>query len=277
MNVLKSMFLFLVLSLLSVVAFAASSTLEIGDEAYLSDCGGQIRVTKSAQGNGGGEQLNLVFTGVRYCSNFDIVSANGQSVGYDNKKLQGSEGNRYASFTLPKRVIELGYNNIVVVVKSNSGKHSDWIRLHFVEVAAPRYPSPSSGEKHGYVTLTLNQEAYLDACGGMVSITRSPQGNNGGEQVNLVFRGVENCSNFDILSNDGARINYPNKKLQGSAGNYHGSFTLPKFVIDYGFNNVKVVVKSDSGKHSDTIKVAFVATAENDTIPTAPTSGSSSW
>ena len=35
-------------------------------------------------------------------------------------------------------------------------------------------------------------------------MTKSPQGNDG-EQVNLVFRGVQNCSNFDIVATKAGR------------------------------------------------------------------------
>lgn len=258
-------------------AFAGQMTLTIGDEAYLSDCGGKVSVTKSDQGNG--EQLNLVFSGVEKCSNFDILSANGMSANYDDKKIPGNNGDRGGSFTLPKRVIDLGYNNIKVVVRSNTGKTSDTIRLRFREVVRTPAPAPTpSRETHRSMSLMLGDEASLTACGGYVEIKKSAQGNDG-EQVNLIFRGVQDCSNFDILSNDGQPINYPNKKLEERRdGTRGGSFTLPKSVIDYGWNNVKIVLKSNTGKHSDTIRVQFVAVpSPSMPIPQPPVRSSSPW
>src|SRR5437868_4393982 len=96
------------------------------------------------------------------------------------------------------------------------------------------------------LTLTIGDEARLVECGGIVRVTKSPQGN--GEQLNLVFRGIEKCSNFDILSSNGDHVDYDDKKIQEQgAGVRGGSFTLPKRVLELGYNNIQIVVRSNSG------------------------------
>jgi hypothetical protein len=54
-------------------------------------------------------------------------------------------------------------------------------------------------------------------------------------------------------------VNYPNKKLQGLDGARSGSFTLPKSVIDFGGNVVRVKLKSNSGQTVDNIVITFIA------------------
>jgi hypothetical protein len=92
--------------------------------AELPNCGGSIELKI------GGGNANLIFRGVKSCSNFDILSNNGDSIGYANKKLGGSNGARGGSFTLPRRFISSGFNAVTVSLQSNSGKTRDLIRLH---------------------------------------------------------------------------------------------------------------------------------------------------
>lgn len=107
----------------------------------------------------------------------------------------------------------------------------------------------------GWERFTLNSWttwARMNNCGGTVEfkITHG--------QGNLIFRNVQNCSNFDIAYANGSKTNYPNKKLQGENQNRHGSFTLPKSVIDWGYNEVVVVLKSNSGKTGTYIHLNFL-------------------
>ncbi len=99
------------------------------DAAALNSCGGLLKTTVS--GNGNGRQLNLVFSGVKFCSNFDILKANGDRVDYDMQKLDGQNPNNYGSRTLPSRFIDWGSNSVVFVLKSNNGNTSETIRVNF--------------------------------------------------------------------------------------------------------------------------------------------------
>lgn len=110
---------------LSVASFADHLTMDVGEIASLPECGGTLEVT-----NRGG-QVNLVFRDVSQCSNFDILAANFDDVNYRSRKLQGSNQDRYGSFTLPMKIQDYGFNTIEVVVKSNSGKHQDRIKVMF--------------------------------------------------------------------------------------------------------------------------------------------------
>jgi hypothetical protein len=76
-------------------------------------------------------------------------------------------------------------------------------------------------------------------------------------QANLKLSRIQNCSNFDIVGNDGVSLQYDNKKI-GQEGNRSGSFTLPRRFIDLGVNGVKVIVRSNSGKTKDELKLVFI-------------------
>ncbi len=126
------------ITLSSTIAMADHLTLSLGDSAYLSECGGMISTNNGSYGN----QLNVVLNDVRNCSNFDIISDDGQYVSdYKSKKIPGYNGSRSGSFTVPTRYndvdSDLGsiffgtINSIKVVVKSNSGKHQDHITIRY--------------------------------------------------------------------------------------------------------------------------------------------------
>ena len=121
----------------------------------------------------------------------------------------------------------------------------------------------------GYGSMTIGEYASLPDCGGTIKVTESD--NQGSDQVNIVFKDVVNCSNFDILSSNGDAVNYPNKKLQGEDRARSGSFTLPKRVLGEGFNSIQVRVQSNSRKTMDTINVLFIQT------PSAPSTGGSTY
>jgi hypothetical protein len=119
--------------------------LTIGDTARLPDCQGTVSITKSEQQGKSGkieEQINIVFKGVKLCSNFDILGANGRSVGYESKKLElRNDGSYGASMTIPKKLIDSGFNDLHIVVKSNSNKATgmrDDIPLEFYKTRSGR-------------------------------------------------------------------------------------------------------------------------------------------
>jgi hypothetical protein len=96
-----------------------------------------------------------------------------------------------------------------------------------------------------------NKFAALNSCGGTVELKMVAG------QADLIFRGVRNCSEFDILESNGRATRFPHAKLQGVQGDRSGSFTLPRYVLDFGYNGVLVNMKSQSGKHDDVIFVQF--------------------
>ena len=124
-----------------------------------------------------------------------------------------------------------------------------------VVVGKPVSAAADFASATGWESITLNSwanYARMDNCGGTVEFKIT----NG--QGNLIFRNVRNCSNFDIAYANGSKANYPNKKLQGENQNRYGSFTLPKSVIDWGYNEVVVVLKSNSGKTGTYIHLNFL-------------------
>jgi hypothetical protein len=242
----------IVLSLLFVsTAFAGNVWLTSGQYVRLPECGGSVEASQDAT------QATLVFQGVQNCSNFDIFGANGESVQYPNKKLGGVNQNRSGSFTIPKDLIQLGSNNIQVVVKSNSGKTSDRINISFFSWNTSNLTKkPILRET---LSMKINSESRLPECGGEVRITKSPAGQGLGEQLNIVFEDVQNCSKFDILASDGEPVNYKTKALQQNNAGYVGSFTIPPKFINWGSNSLLILVRSNSGKHDDVIRVRFTS------------------
>ena len=228
-------------------AFAGTIYMDANDYGSLPECGGVVQ-TKIANR---ATQLNLVFSNVANCSNFDIVSVNGSKISYPNQKLTGRNGSRNGSFTIPASLIEIGSNTIRILIQSNSGKHSDTIVVMVRETddSTPSAPAPKTGK----LSMGSNSVESLDVCGGVVQ-TKLSHG-----QLNVIFSNVKDCSNFDIVTANGTKVNYPNQKLQGQNGSRSGSFTLPQSVIEFGGNTVHVLLKSNSGQTSENIAILFFA------------------
>ncbi len=121
---------------------ASEQTLTVGSYRSLPQCGGTVEVTRSGQN--GGQQINLVFSGVKACSNFDIIATGFNDVQYKSRKLGGTDGNRSGSFTLSKQLIESGFNDIQLVVQSNSKKTQDYLNLVFEAVKIPDHGGGST-------------------------------------------------------------------------------------------------------------------------------------
>jgi len=240
---MKNFFVLFALSLLAPVssAFAGFVVMDANDSAVLPSCGGVIQ-TKIANY---GSDLNLVFSNVSQCSNFDIVSANGERVDYENQKLQGKDQARSGSFTIPSRFIDYGRNEIRVSLKSNSAIHSDTILISFKKIIDR--PTPST---HETIFMSVNSYRSLRACGGTVE----PRLVNG--RLTIDFRDVLQCSNFDIVMVNGVKVDYPSLKLQGTDVRF-ANFTFPKKFIRRGVNNVRVSLQSNSGETSELIVVGF--------------------
>lgn len=227
-----------VTALISTAAFAdASKTIKAGETASLTSCGGHVTTRLNSD-----EQLVLNFSSVDNCSNFDITKADGKNIGdYKAKKLGGGDRNRSGSFTIPKSL--MGDKSVTVIVKSNSGKTSDTIK---VIIEADHYAAQR---------IKLGQSAILRVCGGSLDTDNGPRNN----QMNLVFRNMRDCSKFDILKATGEGfVDYPTKDVPGKNGNFSGSFTVPQKFYNNNSNAITVVVKSNSGKHEERVTISYV-------------------
>ncbi len=94
--------------------------------APLNDCGGSIYLTVEY----GSVYLN--FNNVAKCSNFDVLTANGDDANYSKQKINGPDGNRSEKIRIPNHLYDTGRNTVKVVVKSNSGKNYDIFLIKFV-------------------------------------------------------------------------------------------------------------------------------------------------
>lgn len=222
-------------------AAAGYDILRVGGSAFLDSCGGTVSINNGAND----DQINVVFKGVKECSQFDITNENGGYVGdYNAKRLTDSDSDdtRSGSFTIPAEYINLGLNTVTLKIASKSGKHADYITVVY--------------SKSYRVDIYNSPVKSLYDCGGTVGISNGGNDN----QVILNFQSVDNCSNFDLIGDDGSFVSdYQAKKLQGENGNRYGSFTIPASYVHFGTNSLQVVVRSNSGKHSDTVNVVYNA------------------
>lgn len=229
-----------ILASMAFLATVLSSTWgeanNLGRSTYqLRECGGQAQLMRQMGG------FTLVFSNVQKCSEVTVDGRGGH-------KLQGGNQPRYGTVYLGT-----GKTSWAVQVQSTSGKTSDYMVVTAPVAQPPRVPSPNVFLRIFPLISDNYDVARLPSCGGEVSMKITGQG-----QVTLKFDNVTQCSNFDILGANGQAIDYPNKKLQGKEGDRSGSFSLPKRLVDFGFNGIIVVLKSNSGKHDDVIKASFL-------------------
>lgn len=230
----------------SVNAFAGRLTMDANDTRDLPSCGGTL--ISSVSDNNDGEQVNLNFKAIELCSSIEMMNTKkGVVESYRLNKVKGRQAFE-GSITLKKSLLNQGLNEIKIRVSSLSGKHSDLVTLLFRVQANPSTTHAQVGDV-----------IRLPSCEGTVEIRTSTNGLWGDEQVNLVFRNIRKCSNFDIVSVDGDKIAYRAKKLQGTPGEYSGSFTIPNRLINWGLSDIKVVVKSNSGKTSDSVVISVLS------------------
>jgi hypothetical protein len=96
------------------------------------------------------------------------------------------------------------------------------------------------------VRLDLNGGARaLDECGGTIEATAQGSSPN----VNLVLRNVKKCSNF-IISATGKEY-----KVPGPDGNRGGSFSISAGKLQHGWNQLRLTVRSNSGKTRDDVTI----------------------
>jgi len=211
---------------------ASNLTLRAGQFERLPECGGSAELRKV---NG---QVNLVLNDVKFCSNVYIPET-----GLRAKLDESYDRTRSGSFTLPKTV---GYNTVQVIVSSNSQKTQDTIDARFLVTSErPNGLTLSNIRGHDYLR--------LPECGGTVEL-KVTHGN-----AYLIFREVQQCSNFDIRAANGYEVGYPNLKLQNQGAYRGGSFQIPARLLEIGLNSVIIDVKSNSGKHDDKITVELLA------------------
>ena len=89
----------------------------------------------------------------------------------------------------------------------------------------------------------------LSECGGTIEATSTNAGYGESGSIHLTVRNVVNCSNF-ILETTGQEY-----KIPGPNGDRTGSFTLSTGHLDYGWNQVRLTVRSNSGAHSDSVAI----------------------
>ncbi len=185
------------------------------------------------------------------CSNISIQEADGQMVKVG--KLKGGEGVEYIALNE-----HFGKNQFVVVAESNSGKTSATITV--TSFVAPPPPKPpvatiNPNQPADFVLSTYlfgRRSASLGDCGGTVTLHKL------GGQAALYFQNVQKCSNFDILKANGEYTRFADQKI-GTEGNRTDDIVIPGNMTEYGSNEIKVVVKSNSKKTYDIFKLQFFA------------------
>lgn len=101
----------------------------------------------------------------------------------------------------------------------------------------------------GYVSIGVGTgERALPSCGGTVEV------NNGGNnnQLNVVFRNVQDCSNLSIPEK--AKTYKLQEQVRGRGGSYTVTTAEKKRP---GFHSAELTLESNSGAHSDEIEVYY--------------------
>lgn len=236
------------LAALVAVSFNASAgllTSKPNETVKLSSCEGTLKVTLIEVGNS--KQAKLSFKDVSFCSEVSVSNAvTGASTSF--KLTREKTAQKYNKTVLLDKnfVSNRGLSELEIVIASQSRKHSDQIVVTF-EPGKPEQP---------VIHATIGDVVRLPSCKGTLEIASSDNQTISG-QVNLIFRDIESCSNFDIVSVDDQRVGYPNKKLQKRRdGSYGGSFTIPADLLGFGIYDIKVVVQSNSQAHKDQVVVS---------------------
>lgn len=148
-----------------------------------------------------------------------------------------------------------GDNNFHVILTSNSGKTTADINVHST------LPRPRHNFTYEQADFTLSTYLFgrrwgqLADCGGSVSLDIDSS-----RRAVLNFYNVEKCSNFTILTDNSTATNYTNQKLSFDAGGRGGQMVIPPDMYQGGMNSIKFIVKSDSEKTYDIVRIEFPAT-----------------
>jgi len=113
----------------------------------------------------------------------------------------------------------------------------------FMLVAAPVFAADS-------LRVDLNNgQAALPQCRGTVEAKGGIAAGGESDQVNLIIRGSENCSNFTLENTD------KSYKLQQQGSGRGGSYSITAGKLNPGWNQIKFIMNSDSGAHGDEVAV----------------------
>jgi hypothetical protein len=118
----------LVTVLFALGALSASALADIrvdlnGPARFLNECGGTIQATTSDLGPSRSDNINLVLRNVKKCSNFIIQNTNAEY------KIPGPDGDRIGSFSINAGNLTLGWNQVKLTVRSNSGATKDAVAI----------------------------------------------------------------------------------------------------------------------------------------------------
>ncbi len=216
-------------------------TVDPGQSKMLEHCKGKAGSVEAKQI---GDTFHVSFKDVE-CATLEIYSSKLSNTVLKSYKISGKSMPRSGSFTLPKSVVQ-GAKWVKMRIRSNSGKHADWI---YIKVGTPR------------VELRIGKEKVMKHCGGVLKITSSMS--QGTPQVSVVLKNVSKCDHFTIESNNGRVIGTSYPIQGGKPGRLSASFGLSwKKVIDkggWGYAHNQVLIKVSGAKTEDLYKVSFDA------------------
>lgn len=122
--------------------------LSAGEEAELHSCGGKIRITKTDPSSG--TPLEMVLSGVRWCSNYEVMESDGVRTKKSGLPIDGvTSGAREGTFPLTRDLASDGAGFVVISIQSPSKKTRELVTIHF-PVVEPQVPSSPTEEKNGW-------------------------------------------------------------------------------------------------------------------------------
>lgn len=173
-----------------------------------------------------------------------------------NLVINGNEEHKLGGTGSDDRFIDVNFNEetdrtVKVTIASNKYIDTNGAKgnadIFFIRVKA-RIPMTTLNLKWSGDTA----EYRLQRCGGTVEAKIANR------TLNVIFRDMQYCNLFDILSNEGSSLSYDSKPVQRQGNGFGGSFSIPKKFVDYGTNAVIVQVYSVSGA-KERVKLLFNA------------------
>ncbi|MFL5814451.1 MAG: hypothetical protein ACJ763_12810 [Bdellovibrionia bacterium] len=133
-----------------------------GGEYRLPECGGTIEAKggeleaflSGSQAN----QMNLIIRGSRECSNFII-----ENTDHEYKLEEGRNG-RGGSYSITADKLHMGWNQVNLTVRSNSGKHSDDVSI-WVNVVRGHDSNSGGARRCSDEAESAARDRYLDQYG----------------------------------------------------------------------------------------------------------------
>lgn len=207
----------------------------------LSFCQGSVSLKRKAG------TLKLVINNADSCSN--VLALNPQTLAFEKIGKFPKNENTIVEIDLNEK---FGNNTFTVYLSSETGKTAAVINV--TSFVKKPFRSDLQVDPRTAPDYTLSNYLFgrkwgeLADCGGSVYMTTEFG------KVYLNFYGVRQCSVFDVLTDNGNYSNFTNTRIDSN-----DRVEIPAEFYNRGYNSIKVLVKSTTGKTYDVFRIEFPA------------------